>query len=87
MKVSKPKYKGNMEELNPQEEDDLIANLQELLEQLNWNIAYQIDPESDKIKGIICGQDDFLNNVLTAIDGQNNVDINEMYQGSKEELN
>lgn len=88
MKIKTPKYKGNMEQLNPDEENELIQSLLDILEQLNWSMAYKLNTETDAIEGVICGKDEFINIVLNSIsDGQDKMDVNEMFKGSKEDLN
>ena len=48
MKIRKPKYEGNMEQLLPPEkEDELIQDLLSLLEELNWHIAYKVSAYRD----------------------------------------
>ena len=70
------------------ERQDLIADLLEILEQLNWSIASKVNPDTSAIEGFICGNDTFINDVLTAIDGSGNpIDINAVHLGSNEDLN
>lgn len=90
MRVKTPKYKGNMEQLlSPEQEADLINDLMVILEELNWQIAYKVDPNDsqEKIQGIIVGNTDFVNDILSSIDGKNSIDINEMFVGNTDELN
>lgn len=89
MKIRKPKYEGNMEQLLPPEkEDELIQDLLSLLEELNWSIAYKVSTDGkDRIEGIVVGGTDFVNNTLSALDGKNNIDINEMFVGNAGDLN
>ena len=70
------------------ERDNLIADLLEILEQLNWSIASKVNSDTGKMEGFIVGQDEFLNQVLTAIDGSGEkIDINNIYLGDNEDLN
>lgn len=70
------------------ERDNLIAALLEILEQINWSIASKVNPDTGKMEGFIVGQDEFLNQVLTAIDGSGEkIDINNIYLGDNEDLN
>ena len=89
MRVKTPKYKGNMEQLlSPEQEDDLIKDLMVILEELNWQIAYKVSMDGkDRIEGIVVGGTDFVNDVLSAIDGKNSIDVNEMFVGNTDELN
>lgn len=87
MKYDDDTFNGN--DGDDAERDNLIADLLEILEQLNWSIASKVNPDdNNRIEGIICGEDDFINSVLTAIDGSGNpIDINAVHLGSNEDLN
>lgn len=89
MRIKKSKYEGNMEQFLPQEkEEELIQDLLSILEELKWQIAYKVSMDgTERIEGIVVGGTDFVNDVLSAIDGNNSVDINEMFVGNTEDLN
>lgn len=89
MRIKEPKYGGNMEQLLPSDkEQELIQDLLSILEELNWQMAYKLSTDGkDTIQGIIVGGTDFVNDVLSSIDGKNEININEMFTGNIDELN
>lgn len=78
------------------EKKDKVEQIIELLKDLDWNIAYQLDlNDNNKIKGIICGDDKFIEDVfngISKVQGEDSIidfegDINTSYKGNKEEMN
>lgn len=67
---------------------DLINELLDILEKLDWSIASQIDQETGDIQGFICGNEQFLESVLEAVSLQTGDDIDfSQVRGNKDELN
>lgn len=75
---------------------DTVEQIIELLKKLDWTIAYQLDlNDNSKIKGIICGDDKFIEEVfngISKVQGEDSIidfegDINTPYKGNKEEMN
>jgi hypothetical protein len=75
---------------------DTVEQIIELLKELEWNIAYQLDlNDKNKIKGIICGDDKFIEEVfngISKVQGEDSIidfegDFNPTHKGNKEEMN
>lgn len=66
-----------------------LQELVEILDELEWNVAYQMDPETNNVYGIICGGDEYIQEMLGALSELNGgqLDINVTHKGNKEDLN